>query len=251
MHEIAQRAFYPCATRDPRYDTAITRNRLRRSMHNNNNRLRRSSRSPVILFPFAVSALVSACQSVGPAQDAPAGSGSRRHGRSRSARADRAAGARVSRARRRARLARAPALAVCARDHARPRRATRTRLVCAQPGVPRPSLQARRTLSVPYRRRARGARHAGRARAAADRRKRVRSVRLFAWPRRGSVADHSRHRQTVGPRAELVVRRPPRRARVDARRARLPASTSTSSSTAIGCSPSRATTRAKATSRAR
>ncbi len=38
-------------------------------MHNNNNRLRRSSRSPVILFPFAVSALVSACQSVGPAQD--------------------------------------------------------------------------------------------------------------------------------------------------------------------------------------
>jgi len=40
-------------------------------MHNNNNRLRRSSRSPVILFPFAVSALVSACQSVGPAQDAP------------------------------------------------------------------------------------------------------------------------------------------------------------------------------------
>ena len=182
--------FYPCATHDPRYDTAITRNRLRRSMHNNNNRLRRSSRSPVILFPFAVSALVSACQSVGPSAGRSAGSGRRRHGRSRSARADRAAGARVPRARRRARLARAPALAVYARDRTRPRRATRTRLVRAQPGVPRPRLQAGRPLSVPYRRRARGARHAGRARAAADRRKRVRSVRVFARPR-GRVCGRS------------------------------------------------------------
>ena len=67
----------------------------------------------------------------------------------------------------------------------------------------------------------------------------------------GLVADHPRHRQAARARAELVVRRPPRRARVDARRARLPRAAARSSSTAIGCSRSPVTTPAKATSPAR
>src|SRR5687767_9885022 len=42
--------------------------RARRSMNNNNN----GSRGPVFFLPLALSALVSACQSVGPEQVAPA-----------------------------------------------------------------------------------------------------------------------------------------------------------------------------------
>ena len=188
MHEFtAAGRFHPCATLDPRYDTAITRNKgLRRSMHNNNNRLRRSSRSPVILFPFAVSALVAGVPIRGPGAGRSAGSGGRRHAVPLSARADRAA-ARSSTAS----PSSSPTCSTRLRSRfaleiaRRPRRAARTRLVRAQPGVPRPRLQARRPLSVPYRRRARGARHAGRARAAADRRKRVRSrsrIRMAAPP---------------------------------------------------------------------
>ena len=134
----------------------------------------------------------------------------------------------------------------------RPRRAARTRLVCAQPGVSRPRLQARPSSicsTSPSELEARGM-----------------PAELALLPIVESAFDpfaysHGRAAglwqiipgtgKRLGPRAELVVRRPPRRARVDARGARLPASSCTSSSTAIGCSPSPATTPAKATSRAR
>lgn len=72
MHAFTQAVSHPCATRDPRYDTGITCNGLRRSMNNNNNRVRRGSRAAAVLALVAASAWVSACQSLGPEASAVA-----------------------------------------------------------------------------------------------------------------------------------------------------------------------------------
>ena len=69
----------------------------------------------------------------------------------------------------------------------------------------RARLRARRAVPVPHRHRARSARHAAGDRAAAGRRERLRAVRLFARPRLGAVAVHSRHRLALRPEAGLVV----------------------------------------------
>ena len=77
------------------------------------------------------------------------------------------------------------------------------------------------------------------------------SVRVLAQGRIGAVAVHAVDRETVRTEAELVVRRTPRRRRVDARRAPLSHQAPARISTTIACSRSPPTTGAKATSGAR
>ncbi len=78
-------------------------------------------------------------------------------------------------------------------------------------------------LPVLHRAGTRAAQPPARTRAAAGRRKRVQSGRLFAQPRLGPVAVHPVLGQALRPRAELVDRRASRRHRSHGRRAHLPA----------------------------
>ena len=76
---------------------------------------------------------------------------------------------------------------------------------------------------LPYiARRNRSAWPAARSRPAAHCRERLRSVCLFAWPRRRALANHSGNGEALRHSTKLVVRRPPRRHRFHPRGARLP-----------------------------
>ena len=109
--------------------------------------------------------------------------------------------------------------------HAGPRQGrwcARRRLVRGAPGVPAAHLRPQPPLPLPHRRRDREARHADRARAAADGGERVQPDGVLARARLRPVAVHSRHRQALRAGAELLVRRAARHRRLDQRRARLP-----------------------------
>src|SRR5262245_1399225 len=98
----------------------------------------------------------------------------------------------------------------------------RDRLVSGASGLRRAELRTRPALPLPHRRDARGAGPAARARAGPGDRERLRSLRPLPRPRFGALAVHREHRTTLRPRPGLVGRRPPRRARGDARRPRAP-----------------------------
>ena len=97
------------------------------------------------------------------------------------------------------------------------------RLVRPQSRVSRAHVQPFRAVHAPHRLGGRATRHAAGARAAAGHRERLRALRLLQRPRHGPVAVHPGHRHAFRHAAELVVRRPPRRARIDPCGARLPA----------------------------
>ena len=112
------------------------------------------------------------------------------------------------------------------------------------PGLPGTRFRPRAALPAPHRQRGRGARPARRPRAAAGGRERLQSVRLFARPCLGTLAVHRADRRALRPAPQLLAGPAPRRARVDARRARIPHAAATSASTATGSSRSRPTTTA-------
>ena len=89
--------------------------------------------------------------------------------------------------------------------------------------------------------------HAARDRAAADDRERVQPARAVDRARRRHLAVHSVDRQALRPRAELLGRLAPRRARGDRQGARLPDEAASATST-TGSSRSPPTTGARATS---
>ena len=97
----------PCATGDPRYDTVITCKRAPALYEQQQQRAAPEQPRPPSFSAARGSALVSACQSVGPrSRRCPRPRARSPVAAARAARADRAAVARVSRRRRRARLAR-------------------------------------------------------------------------------------------------------------------------------------------------
>ena len=91
------------------------------------------------------------------------------------------------------------------------------------PRLRRAHRRAQPALPVSHRQRGRGARHAARDRAAADRRKRFQSERDVDEPRVGHLAVHAVDGHDVRAEADVVVRFAPRRRRGDRLGARLPA----------------------------
>ena len=135
---------------------------------------------------------------------------------------------------------------LCDSRHRRPAGRQMGAVVRGAPRLRRAHGRAQPPLPLSHRHRGRGARHAARNRAAADRRERVQSERDVDEPCVGHLAVHARDRQDVRSGAELVVRLAARRRRRRRARRSTTCRSCTRSST-TGSSRSPRTTGARAT----